>query len=150
MMNKIILLLVLSVFLVGACSQQKTESLVGGGSNVPQDSKTSGTDKQTSGVDVGTIASSGNFKEFTITARQFQFEPSTIEVNKGDKVRLIVTSKDVPHGISIPEYSINERLEPNKPVTIEFTADKPGTFTVFCSVLCGSGHLGMKGKLIVR
>ena len=89
-------------------------------------------------------------KEFKITAKQFQFNPATIEVNKGDKVRLIVTSVDVPHGISIPEYGINERLDPGKPVTIEFTADKQGTFTAFCSVFCGSGHAGMKGKLIVR
>ncbi|MBI1936033.1 cupredoxin domain-containing protein [Candidatus Woesearchaeota archaeon] len=89
-------------------------------------------------------------KEFEIIAKQFQFNPATIEVNKGDKVRLIVTSIDVPHGFSITEYGINERLDPGKPVTIEFTADKQGTFTAFCSVLCGSGHLGMKGELIVK
>ena len=34
--------------------------------------------------------------------------------------------------------------------TIEFTADKQGTFTVFCSVFCGSGHSGMKGKIIIK
>ena len=85
-----------------------------------------------------------------MTAKQFAFEPSTIEVNKGDKVRLIVTSADVPHGIAIPEYGINERLDPGKPVTIEFTADKQGTFTAFCSVFCGSGHSDMKGKIIVK
>ncbi|MBI2647235.1 cupredoxin domain-containing protein, partial [Candidatus Woesearchaeota archaeon] len=81
---------------------------------------------------------------------QFSFEPSTIEVNKGDKVRLIVTSVDVPHGFAIPEYDINERLDPGKEVVIEFTANKQGTFTVFCSVFCGSGHSGMKGKIIVK
>ena len=74
----------------------------------------------------------------------------TIEINKGDKVRLIVTSIDVPHGIAIPEYGINERLDPGKPVTIEFTADKEGTFTTFCSVFCGFGHINMKGKIVVK
>ena len=92
----------------------------------------------------------GDVKEFKITAKQFVFEPETIEVNKGDKVRLTVTSTDVPHGISIPEYGINERLDVGKPVTIEFIADKEGTFSSFCSVFCGSGHSKMKGKIIVK
>lgn len=91
-----------------------------------------------------------DFKEFKITAKQFEFDPSIIEANKGDKVRLIVTSMDVPHGFSIPEYGINERLDPGVPKTIEFVADMGGTFTVYCSVFCGSGHSGMKGKLIVQ
>jgi len=132
-MKKILLLLVLSIFLISACAQQKTESpeqFVGQGSDVPP--------------------SPGELKEFRITARQFQFEPATIEVNKGDQVRLIVTSADVPHGFAIKEYGINERLEAGKPVTIEFTADKEGTFTTFCSVFCGSGHSGMKGQLVVK
>ncbi len=89
-------------------------------------------------------------KEFQVTAKQFVFEPATIEVNKGDRVRLLVTSVDVPHGISIPEYGINERLDPGKPVTIEFIAEKEGTFTTFCSVFCGSGHSNMKGKIVVK
>ena len=128
----------LGIFLISACAQQKVvekpEDLVGQGTPVPQ----------------GNAISSGEAKEFKMTAKQFQFDPAVIEVNKGDKVRLIVTSTDVPHGIAIPEYEINQRLDPGKPVTIEFIADKQGTFTAFCSVFCGSGHLGMKGKIIVK
>ena len=135
-MKRAILLFVLSLFLISACTQQK-QDLVGGGTPVPQQEKVA--DKP-----------SGEVKEIKVTARQFQFEPSAIEVNKGDKVRLIVTSVDVPHGISIPEYGINERLNPGTPVTIEFTAEKEGTFTTFCSVFCGSGHSNMKGKIVVK
>ena len=134
-MKKIILLLLLGIFVVSACSQQKPENLVGQGSDVPQQQN-----NQTQTL----------VKEFRMTAKSFSFEPSTIEVNKGDRVRLIVTSTDVPHGIAISEYGINERLDVGKPVTIEFTADKQGTFTAFCSVFCGSGHKDMKGKIIVK
>ena len=144
-MRKIILFLVLSIFLVSACAQQKPEELIGGGTPVSQ--QVPADDKQ---VEEKVVAPSGEVKEFKITAKQFQFEPSTIEVSKGDRVRLIVTSTDVPHGIAISEYNINERLNPGEPVTIEFTADKEGTFTAFCSVFCGSGHSGMKGKIIVK
>lgn len=136
-MKKTALLLVLSMFLISACAQQKIENPVGGGTPVPQN-------------EVSAATQSGQVKEFKIEAKQFAFEPPTIEVNKGDKVRLIVTSTDVPHGIAIREYGINQRLEVGKPAIIEFTADKEGTFTAFCSVFYGSGHSAMKGKLIVK
>ncbi|MBI2654373.1 cupredoxin domain-containing protein [Candidatus Woesearchaeota archaeon] len=146
-MKKILLLLVLGLFLISACARQQTnpEDLIGQGTPVPESKMPAG-DKQVEEK----IVSTGEVKEFKITARQFQFEPATIEVNKGDRVRLIITSADVPHGFAISEYGINERLEPNKPVTIEFTADKQGSFTSYCSVFCGSGHSNMKGKLIIR
>ncbi|MBI2658289.1 cupredoxin domain-containing protein [Candidatus Woesearchaeota archaeon] len=137
-MRKFVLFLVLSVFLLSACSRQNQEELVGQGTPVPGNLNGKATDNP------------GTTKEFRMTAKQFAFEPAAIEVSKGDRVRLVVTSIDVPHGISIPEYGINERLDVGKPVTIEFTADKEGTFTSFCSVFCGSGHSSMKGKIVVK
>ena len=127
-MKKILLLVLFGALLISSCAKQNSEDFIGQGNPVQSE----------------------EVKEFKMTSKQFSFEPGVIEVNKGDKVRLIVTSIDVPHGISIPEYGINERLDPGKPVKIEFTADKQGTFTSFCSVFCGSGHSGMKGKLIVN
>ena len=162
-MRKIIVLLLISIFLASACAQQKpagkSEDLIGQGNPVQQ--QTPSGNNQIEEKIVGEEAASttqaptqtpasAEVKEFKMTAKQFSFIPETIEVNKGDKVRLIVTTTDVPHGISIPEYGINERLDPGKPVTIEFTADKEGTFTAFCSVFCGSGHSNMKGNLVVK
>ena len=94
--------------------------------------------------------SSGGVKEFSIIAKQWKFDPATITVNQGDKVRLSITSIDVAHGIAIPDYRINEYLTPGQTVNIEFTADRKGTFIFACSVSCGVGHTGMKGKLIVK
>ncbi|MBI2656817.1 cupredoxin domain-containing protein [Candidatus Woesearchaeota archaeon] len=153
---EIMIFLLISIFFVSACAQQKPEDLVGGGTPVPQQeqpstNQVSQQNTQAAATAATAASSSGNnVKEFKITAKQFQFEPSTIEVNKGDKVRLVITSIDVPHGFAIPEYGINQRLDPGKPATIEFTADKEGTFTTFCSVFCGSGHINMKGKLVVK
>jgi len=94
--------------------------------------------------------SSGGVKEFSIIAKQWKFDPATITVNQGDKVRLSITSIDVAHGIAIPDYRINEYLTPGQTVNIEFTADRKGTFIFSCSVSCGVGHTGMRGKLIVN
>jgi|SRR3989344_446514 len=145
-MKKIVLFLLIGIFLVSACAKQQPENLVGGGTPVPQQKQPTIEEPTTQDTQV----SGANVKEFKITARQFAFEPEVIEVNKGDKVRLKVTSMDVPHGIKIEEYGINERLEVGKETVIEFTADKEGSFTSFCSVFCGSGHSNMKGKLIVK
>jgi cytochrome c oxidase subunit II len=88
--------------------------------------------------------------EIEMEAKRFEFVPQVVEINKGDKVKLTITSTDVAHGISIPEYGISERLPVGQPVDIEFTADKEGEFTTICNVFCGSGHSKMKGKIIVK
>ena len=88
--------------------------------------------------------------EVQMTAKQWEFDPSTIEVNKGDHVKLTVESIDVKHGFNLPEFGINEELEPGKSVVIEFDATKEGEFQFICSVFCGDGHPQMKGNLIVR
>ena len=96
------------------------------------------------------VVSDSKIKEFDITAKKFEFIPSTITVNQGDKVRLNIKSVDVTHGFAISEFGISENLRPGKTVTVEFTADKKGEYTFFCSVYCGGGHSGMRGKLIVE
>ncbi len=85
-----------------------------------------------------------------MTAKQFSFEPSAITVQKGDTVRLIVTSADVAHGISIPAFGISKDLDVGVTETIEFVADKAGTFPFFCNVFCGSDHKSMTGSIIVN
>lgn len=89
-------------------------------------------------------------EEFSIIAKQWEFEPSTITVNKGANVKLKIKNIDVKHGIAIPEFNVNVDLPPNQETIVEFIADQSGTFTFSCSVLCGSGHRGMKGTLIVK
>ena len=88
-------------------------------------------------------------REIRVTARQWEFDPNPIKVKLGEKVRLIVKSEDVTHGMAIPEFGINEVLPPGKEVVIEFQATKKGTFPFFCSVACGEGHAGMRGSLVV-
>ena len=96
------------------------------------------------------IQTTGQAKEFTITASQFKFEPNKIEVNKGDKIKITAYSNDVSHGLALPEFEVYLYLEKNNPKTIEFIADKSGKFQYFCNAFCGDGHGNMKGELIVN
>lgn len=89
-------------------------------------------------------------KEFTMTAKNWAFEPSTITVNKGDKVRIKITSVDVEHGFALPDFNVDVDLQPGQTQTVEFVADKTGTFSFRCSIPCGEGHREMRGVLIVK
>jgi cytochrome c oxidase subunit 2 len=89
-----------------------------------------------------------------VIARRFEFEPATIEVTEGEKVRLLVRSADGPHGVEIKQFKVKKavpRARPgDAPVTIEFVASTPGTFPILCSEYCGTGHKDMTGTLNVR
>ena len=86
-----------------------------------------------------------------VTARKFEFEPATIEVTEGERVRLVVKSGDGVHGIGIKKFKVN-KLVPRggETVTIDFVASTPGTFPILCSEYCGDGHEDMRGTLVVR
>ena len=83
-------------------------------------------------------------------AFRFGFSPDPLIVRAGERVRLQVTSRDVPHGIMIAGISINAAVSPGPRKAIEFTAPaKPGKYPIECSLFCGIGHGGMKGSLEV-
>ena len=93
-------------------------------------------------------------KTFEVVARRFAFEPATIEVNEGDRVRLLVRSADGPHGVEIKQFRVKKavpRAKPgDKPVVIEFVASAAGKFPILCSEYCGNGHNDMTGTLVVH
>ena len=95
------------------------------------------------------VGSTGKTVEINVVASQFEFQPSEIRVKKGDKVKLNVRSIDVTHGLSIPAFDVNVVADKNGD-SVEFVADKAGSFPFRCSVVCGSGHKSMAGTLIVE
>lgn len=85
-----------------------------------------------------------------ITASRFRFEPQTVEVTEGESVALVLRSTDVSHGIEIKAYKLKLNIpKGGEPVRLEFVADRPGSFDFACSKYCGSGHRGMRGRLVV-
>ena len=85
-----------------------------------------------------------------MTAKQWEFSPATITVNKGDSVRITINSVDVAHGFNLPDFNINQQINPGKPTMVEFIADKQGTFSFACSIPCGKGHNKMTGEIIIK
>jgi len=101
-----------------------------------------------------TTSPSGITREFTLNAQNWEFTPSQIEVDLGDKVVLEIKGIDDGagrgHGFSILKFGINKVVRKDETVMVEFVADEKGTFSFSCSVPCGSGHSTMRGTLQVN
>lgn len=102
-----------------------------------------------------------------VTAKKYDFNPSPIRVKQGTKVQLKITASDHDHGFQIRRYpqeakeggapglvfSSQEgcyRIPKGQTVTVEFVAEKAGTYPFKCCVHCGWRHRSMKGELIVE
>lgn len=89
-------------------------------------------------------------KTIDVLASRFEFAPATISVTEGDRVRLRMRSADVAHSLAIKAFRVKALIpKGGETVTAEFVADRAGTFDFTCAEYCGTGHGGMKGKLVV-
>jgi cytochrome c oxidase subunit II len=87
--------------------------------------------------------------ELQVIAGRFSYDPATVRVTAGERVRLVIRSKDTIHGFSIPKLNIDTRIpKVGEPVVVEFMAPPAGRFEIACSEFCGSGHKQMKAELI--
>jgi len=86
---------------------------------------------------------------FKIEATRFAYIPSIIRVNPGDRLTIELTSQDVVHGLAVDGYDLEIQADPGRTARLSFTADRPGTYRLRCSVTCGSMHPFMIGKLQV-
>lgn len=84
-----------------------------------------------------------------IQARRYEYFPSVIRVNAGDRVTLELTSTDVVHGLYLDGYDLALTADPGQTARLTFVADHPGTFRLRCSVTCGPLHPFMIGKLTI-
>jgi cytochrome c oxidase subunit II len=60
-----------------------------------------------------------------------------------------LSSKDVIHDFFVPDMRIAGDAIPGSLIPIWFTPVKTGSYEVVCAQLCGLGHYGMKGTLVV-
>jgi cytochrome c oxidase subunit 2 len=102
-----------------------------------------------------------------MTAKKYEYAPAEIRVKVGTRVQLKLRALDRTHGLEFELYpegakksgdpglvfspaQKNFKIEKDQERVIEFTAARPGTYNFKCSVFCGFGHRGMRGKLIVE
>ncbi len=59
------------------------------------------------------------------------------------------SSKDVIHNFALPHMRAAQDAIPGTIIPLWFTPIKIGTYEIVCGQLCGLGHYGMKGSLVV-
>jgi cytochrome c oxidase subunit 2 len=64
-----------------------------------------------------------------------------VPVNKPVKVALV--SQDVIHGFYLPAFRVKRDVVPGMKNYAWFVASKPGSYDLFCSQYCGTGHSAM-------
>lgn len=89
--------------------------------------------------------------DITLKASAGRWSPDTIHVRQGDRVRLRLTSGDVVHGFYLPDFGIRvDEIYPGRVRTVDFVADRAGTFRFECTVWCSVDHPTMRGELVVE
>lgn len=100
-------------------------------------------------VGTSTIDAAG-VKTFTLDANNFSFSPNEIRVKKGDKVKIVMNNTGGFHDWVVDEFNARtERVTGPATTSVEFVADKAGTFEFYCSV-GQHRQMGMKGNLVVE
>ncbi len=96
-------------------------------------------------------AMENNVKEFTVEGNtSLRFTPNQLTVNEGDTVKVTFKNVGGKHDFRIDEFGIaTSILDSGEEETVEFVADKAGTYEFYCSI---PGHraAGMVGTLVVE
>jgi plastocyanin len=103
----------------------------------------------TQSTSTATGTQSGAVKEFTVTGKNFSFAPAAMSVKKGDRVRITFKNESGTHDLVVDGYNARTKvIQGGTQETIEFVADKAGSFEYYCSV-GQHRQMGMKGTLTV-
>ena len=70
-------------------------------------------------------------------------------VPEGRPVKLVMISDDVLHSLFVPAFRVKQDLVGGMYTYLWFTPTKTGTYDLFCTEYCGTGHSAMLGKVIV-
>ena len=90
-------------------------------------------------------------KEVEMTAKKYEFFPSTVDVQAGTKIIFQIKALDREHGFEIENVKDScVKIKKGETATVEYVAEKPGTVEFKCCVRCGFGHGRMKGKIVIH
>ena len=98
---------------------------------------------------VDVTGQSGPVKEIEVSSTGLRFSPNEIRVNLGDTLRITYRNGGGRHDWVIDEFdAATPVIAGGQSATVEFVADRAGTFEFYCSV---GGHraAGMVGALVV-
>lgn len=90
-------------------------------------------------------------REIIIEGNEFKFSPTSITVEKGEKINLVFKNiGKFPHDFVVDELGIKTKvINSGEEDSVEFIAEKSGSFSMYCSV-GNHRQQGMEGKAVVE
>ncbi len=76
-------------------------------------------------------------------------ETDDLHLQLDKPVKFLLRSIDVIHNFYVPEFRAKMDFVPGVVTYIWLTPTRTGTFDALCAELCGIGHSGMRGKVVV-
>lgn len=105
---------------------------------------TGNTDNSANGAaDAGITAE----EELVISATNYSFDQQEYHLKKGVPVKIIFKNESGNHGILVPELELQLNSKESSKIIVP---EEAGTYEMICSIMCGSGHSGMKATVIVE
>ena len=84
-----------------------------------------------------------------IRASKRGFEPSRIELRKGETTRIVLSPEDVEHCFAIDALRVEKRIVPGRPTRFELTPDRTGAFPFYCCLESGPAARTERGEAVV-
>jgi cytochrome c oxidase subunit 2 len=78
------------------------------------------------------------------------YSEGELRVPLGRQVHFKMHALDVIHSFWVPEWRIKKDNVPGITTTAIVTPDKPGTYQLVCTELCGFGHTTMRATVVVE
>jgi cytochrome c oxidase subunit 2 len=125
------LLFVLSLVLaLSACGSKKDDAA----GTIVEPVKASGTTEASTEI------------QFKASDKTFKFDKEEYTIKKGVPVKLTLVNESGTHGLTISGLDVTLKGDT---LSKTITPTEAGTYDISCVVVCGSGHMTMKAKLIV-
>lgn len=155
-MKKIIILPVLALTLLAACSpnqaatQDTSEEVVQNDTLSPSPVTEENTDLASGTSELTELDDQESVEIIVVEAGSFYYKPNEIRIKKGQKVRIELQSVSMMHDFVIDELGVKVPVTQSGEVGIvEFTADTAGSYEYYCSV-GNHREQGQVGTLIVE
>ena len=99
-----------------------------------------------------------NAYEILVKARKWEWiftypnghSDSDLHVPPNEPVKLIMSSDDVIHSLSIPAFRVKMDCVPGRFTYAWFQGTTPGTYDLLCAEYCGDSHYNMLAKVVVH
>ena len=90
-------------------------------------------------------------REIVVEGNEFKFSPTSITVEKGEKINLVFKNiGKFPHNFIVDELGITSKtINGGEEDSVEFVSEKTGTFSMYCGV-GNHRQQGMEGEVVVE